>query len=192
MGFLKKQAAKSADKKTAALNDVLSGESVVLEFKASMVHPGRVSGIQSSKVGLGAAMGASPAICWITETRLLIAFKNMHAESTKISDGIKLLAEPVNVYIAPLNEISDIQLNKFGKSNGMTLTTRNAVYQFVLTDPSPSEIMPYLKSSENIVKQTNITAPLDIAGEIKKFAELRDQGLITEDDYQDQKRKLLS
>ena len=192
MGFLKKQAEKSVEKKRIALDEAISGEEVVLEFTASMVHPKMTSGVHSSRASFGAVAKASPTICLITKTRLLIAYKNVHPEGNKISDAAKLMSEPVNVFISPLDEISDIQMTQFGKAKGMTLTTRNTAYQFVSTDPIPSELIPFLKSSNAEVGRGDIAQSVDVPEQIKKFAELRDQGIITDEEFLEQKKKLLS
>ena len=191
MGFLKKQAEKSVEKKRVALDEALSGEEVVLEFTASMVHPKMTTGVQSSRMSFGAVAKASPTICLITKTRLLIAYKNVHPEGTKISDAAKLMSEPVNVFITSLDDIHDIQITQFGKSKGMTVTTRNSAYQFVSTSPTPSEIIPLLKSSLEVGK-VEIGQSVDVPEQLKKFAELRDQGIITDDEFLEQKKKLLS
>ena len=192
MGFLKKQAEKSVEKKRIALDEAISGEEVVLEFTASMVHPKMTSGVHSSRASFGAVAKASPTICLITKSRLLIAYKNVHPEGNKISDAAKLMSEPVNVFISPLDEISDIQMTQFGKAKGMTLTTRNTAYQFVSTDPIPSELIPFLKSSNAEVGRGDIAQSVDVPEQIKKFAELRDQGIITDEEFLEQKKKLLS
>lgn len=192
VGFLKKQAEKSAEKKRAALDEGLSGEEVVLEFTASMVHPKMTSGIQSSRMSFAAVAKASPTICLITRTRLLIAYKNVHPEGNKISDAAKLLGEPVNVFITSLDDIYDIQMTQFGKSRGMTVTTRNSTYQFVTTSPSPPELIPLLKSSNEEVGRVAPAQSVDVPEQIKKFAELRDQGIITDEEFLEQKKKLLS
>ena len=191
MGFLKKQAEKSVEKKRVALDEALSGEEVVLEFSASMVHPKMTSGVQSSRTSLGAVAKASPTICLITKTRLLIAYKNVHPEGTKISDAAKLMSEPVNVFITSLDDIHDIQVTQFGKSKGMTVTTRNSAYQFVSTSPIPSEIIPLLKSSLEDGRAA-IVQSVDVPEQLRKFAELRDQGIITDEEFLEQKKKLLS
>ena len=191
MGFLKKQAEKSVEKKRVALDEALSGEEVVLEFAASMVHPKMTTGVQSSRTSFGAVAKASPTICLITKTRLLIAYKNVHPEGTKISDAAKLMSEPVNVFITSLDDIHDIQITQFGKSKGMTVTTRNSAYQFVSTSPIPSEIIPLLKSSLEDGRAA-IVQSVDVPEQLKKFAELRDQGIITDDEFLEQKKKLLS
>ena len=191
MGFLKKQAEKSVEKKRVALDEALSGEEVVLEFTASMVHPKMTSGVQSSRTSFGAVAKASPTICLITKTRLLIAYKNVHPEGTKISDAAKLMSEPVNVFITSLDDIHDIQITQFGKSKGMTVTTRNSAYQFVSTSPIPSEIIPLLKSSLEVGK-VGVGQSVDVPEQLKKFAELRDQGIITDEEFLEQKKKLLS
>lgn len=191
MGFLKKQAEKSVEKKRVALDEALSGEEVVLEFTASMVHPKMTSGVQSSRTSFGAVAKASPTICLITKTRLLIAYKNVHPEGTKISDAAKLMSEPVNVFITSLDDIHDIQITQFGKSKGMTVTTRNSAYQFVSTSPIPSEIIPLLKSSLEAGK-VEMGQSVDVPEQLRKFAELRDQGIITEEEFSEQKKKLLS
>lgn len=191
MGFLKKQAEKSVEKKRVALEEALSGEEVVLEFTASMVHPKMTSGVQSSRTSFGAVAKASPTICLITNTRLLIAYKNVHPEGTKISDAAKLMSEPVNVFITSLDDIHDIQITQFGKSKGMTLTTRNSAYQFVSTSPIPSEIIPLLKSSLEVGK-VEVVQSVDVPEQLRKFAELRDQGIITDEEFLEQKKKLLS
>ena len=192
MGFLKKQAEKSVEKKRIALDEAISGEEVVLEFTASMVHPKMTAGVHSSRASFGAVAKASPTICLITKSRLLIAYKNVHPEGNKISDAAKLMTEPVNVFISPLDEISDIQMTQFGKAKGMTLTTRNTAYQFVSTDPIPSELIPFLKSSNAGVDRTDNAQSVDVPEQIKKFAELRDQGIITDEEFLEQKKKLLS
>ena len=192
MGFLKKQAEKSAEKKRIALDEAISGEEVVLEFTASMVHPKMTSGVHSSRASFGAVAKASPTICFITKTRLLIAYKNVHPEGNKISDAAKLMSEPVNVFISPLDEISDIQMTQFGKARGMTVTTRNTAYQFVSTDPIPSELIPLLKSSNAEVGRGDNAQSVDVPEQIKKFADLRDQGIITDEEFLEQKKKLLS
>ena len=191
MGFLKKQAEKSVEKKRVALDEALSGEEVVLEFTASMVHPKMTSGVQSSRTSFGAVAKASPTICLITKTRLLIAYKNVHPEGTKISDAAKLMSEPVNVFITSLDDIHDIQITQFGKSKGMTVTTRNSAYQFVSTSPIPSEIIPLLKSSLEVGK-VGVGQSVDVPEQLKKFAELRDQGIITDEEFLEQKKKLLA
>ena len=191
MGFLKKQAEKSVEKKRVALDEALSGEEVVLEFTASMVHPKMTSGVQSSRTSFGAVAKASPTICLITKTRLLIAYKNVHPEGTKISDAAKLMSEPVNVFITSLDDIHDIQITQFGKSKGMTVTTRNSAYQFVSTSPIPSEIIPRLKSSLEVGK-VEVVQSVDVPVQLRKFAELRDQGIITDEEFLEQKKKLLS
>ena len=191
MGFLKKQAEKSVEKKRVALDEALSGEEVVLEFTASMVHPKMTTGVQSSRTSFGAVAKASPTICLITKTRLLIAYKNVHPEGTKISDAAKLMSEPVNVFITSLDDIHDIQITQFGKSKGMTVTTRNSAYQFVSTSPIPSEIIPLLKSSLEVGK-VEIGLSVDVPEQLRKFAELRDQGIITDEEFLEQKKKLLS
>jgi hypothetical protein len=191
MGFLKKQAEKSVEKKRVALDEALSGEEVVLEFTASMVHPKMTSGVQSSRTSFGAVAKASPTICLITKTRLLIAYKNVHPEGTKISDAAKLMSEPVNVFITSLDDIHDIQITQFGKSKGMTVTTRNSAYQFVSTSPIPSEIIPLLKSSLEVGK-VEMGQSVDVPEQLRKFAELRDQGIITDEEFLEQKKKLLS
>jgi hypothetical protein len=192
MGFLKKQAEKSVEKKRVALDEGLSGEEVVLEFTASMVHPKMTTGVQSSRTSFGAVAKASPTICLITKTRLLIAYKNVHPEGTKISDAAKLMGEPVNVFITSLDDIYDIQMTQFGKSKGMTVTTRNSAYQFVSTSPVPSELIPLLKSKNTAAGTVGVTQSVDVPEQLKKFAELRDQGIITEDEFLEQKKKLLS
>ena len=192
MGFLKKQAEKSVEKKRIALDEAISGEEVVLEFTASMVHPKMTSGVHSSRASFGAVAKASPTICLITQSRLLIAYKNVHPVGNKISDAAKLMSEPVNVFISPLDEISDIQMTQFGKAKGMTLTTRNTAYQFVSTDPIPSELIPFLKSSNAEVGRGDNAQSVDVPEQIKKFAELRDQGIITDEEFLEQKKKLLS
>lgn len=191
MGFLKKQAEKSVEKKRVALDEALSGEEVVLEFAASMVHPKMTTGVQSSRTSFGAVAKASPTICLITKTRLLIAYKNVHPEGTKISDAAKLMSEPVNVFITSLDDIHDIQITQFGKSKGMTVTTRNSAYQFVSTSPIPSEIIPLLKSSLEDGRAA-IVQSVDVPEQLRKFAELRDQGIITDEEFLEQKKKLLS
>ena len=191
MGFLKKQAEKSVEKKRVALDEALSGEEVVLEFTASMVHPKMTSGVQSSRTSFGAVAKASPTICLITKTRLLIAYKNVHPEGTKISDAAKLMSEPVNVFITSLDDIHDIQITQFGKSKGMTVTTRNSAYQFVSTSPIPSEIIPLLKSSLEVGK-VEVGQSVDVPEQLRKFAELRDQGILTDEEFLEQKKKLLS
>ena len=191
MGFLKKQAEKSVEKKRVALDEALSGEEVVLEFTASMVHPKMTSGVQSSRTSFGAVAKASPTICLITKTRLLIAYKNVHPEGTKISDAAKLMSEPVNVFITSLDDIHDIQITQFGKSKGMTVTTRNSAYQFVSTSPIPSEIIPLLKSSLEDGRAA-VVQSVDVPEQLRKFAELRDQGIITDEEFLEQKKKLLS
>jgi hypothetical protein len=191
MGFLKKQAEKSVEKKRVALDEALSGEEVVLEFTASMVHPKMTTGVQSSRTSFGAVAKASPTICLITKSRLLIAYKNTHPEGTKISDAAKLMSEPVNVFITSLDDIHDIQITQFGKSKGMTVTTRNSAYQFVSTSPIPSEIIPLLKSSLEVGK-VEIGQSVDVPEQLRKFAELRDQGIITDEEFLEQKKKLLS
>ena len=192
MGFLKKQVEKSEEKKKAALKEVISNETVILQFAASMVNPKMASGVQSSRASFGQVAKSSPALCWVTETRLLIAYKNIHPEGTKISDAAKLMGEAVNVFISSLDDIFDIQVTQFGKSKGMTITTRNSVYQFVSTTPTPAELIPFLKSE--IVKSdtVEISHIADVPTQIKKFAELRDQGLITDEEFLEQKKKLLS
>ena len=191
MGFLKKQAEKSVEKKRVALDEALSGEEVVLEFAASMVHPKMTTGVQSSRMSFGAVAKASPTICLITKTRLLIAYKNVHPEGTKISDAAKLMSEPVNVFITSLDDIHDIQITQFGKSKGMTVTTRNSAYQFVSTSPIPSEIIPLLKSSLEDGRAA-VVQSVDVPEQLRKFAELRDQGIITDEEFLEQKKKLLS
>ena len=191
MGFLKKQAEKSVEKKRVALDEALSGEEVVSEFTASMVHPKMTTGVQSSRTSFGAVAKASPTICLITKSRLLIAYKNVHPEGTKISDAAKLMSEPVNVFITSLDDIHDIQITQFGKSKGMTVTTRNSAYQFVSTSPIPSEIIPLLKSSLEVGK-VQIGQSVDVPEQLRKFAELRDQGIITDEEFLEQKKKLLS
>lgn len=191
MGFLKKQAEKSVEKKRVALDEALSGEEVVLEFTASMVHPKMTTGVQSSRMSFGAVAKASPTICFITKTRLLIAYKNVHPEGTKISDAAKLMSEPVNIFITSLDDIHDIQITQFGKSRGMTVTTRNSAYQFVSTSPIPSEIIPLLKSSSEVGK-VEVGQSVDVPEQLRKFAELRDQGIITDEEFLEQKKKLLS
>jgi hypothetical protein len=192
MGFLKKQAEKSVEKKRVALDEALSGEEVVLEFSASMVHPKMTSGVQSSRTSFGAVAKASPTICLITKTRLLIAYKNVHPEGTKISDAAKLMGEPVNIFITSLDDIYDIQMTQFGKSKGMTVTTRNSAYQFVSTSPIPSELIPLLKTSSVEVGRAAIAQSVDVPEQLRKFAELRDQGIITDEEFLEQKKKLLS
>jgi hypothetical protein len=191
MGFLKKQAEKSVEKKRVALDEALSGEEVVFEFTASMVHPKMTTGVQSSRTSFGAVAKASPTICLITKSRLLIAYKNTHPEGTKISDAAKLMSEPVNVFITSLDDIHDIQITQFGKSKGMTVTTRNSAYQFVSTSPIPSEIIPLLKTSLEVGK-VEIGQSVDVPEQLRKFAELRDQGIITDEEFLEQKKKLLS
>jgi hypothetical protein len=192
MGFLKKQAEKSVEKKRIALDEAISGEEVILEFTASMVHPKMTSGVHSSRASFGAVAKASPTICLITKTRLLIAYKNVHPEGNKISDAAKLMSEPVNVFISPLDEISDIQMTQFGRAKGMTLTTRNTAYQFISTEPIPSELIPFLKSSNAEVGGGDNAQSVDVPEQIKKFADLRDQGIITDEEFLEQKKKLLS
>jgi hypothetical protein len=121
----------------------------------------------------------------------LIAYKNTHPEGTKISDAAKLMSEPVNVFITSLDDIHDIQITQFGKSKGMTVTTRNSAYQFVSTSPIPSEITPLLKSSLEVGK-VEIGQSVDVPEQLRKFAELRDQGIITDEEFLEQKKKLLS
>ncbi len=183
---------KADEDKRTKLREMLSGEKVVLEFAASMVHPKMTTGIQQTRTSVGAVSKSSPALCWITETRLLIAFKNVHAEGRKMRDMAKMLAEPVNIFITPLGEIYDIQLTKFFKSNGMTITTRNSIYQFVGTAPSPTDLIPYLKDAKTPTSVPESSLSVDVPTQIRKFAELRDQGLITEEEFQVQKTKLLS
>ena len=183
---------KSEEDKRTKLSEMLSGEKIVLEFSASMVHPKMTTGIQQTRTSMGAVSKSSPTICWITETRLLIAYKNVHAEGRKMRDMAKLLAEPINIFITPLGEIYDIQLTKFFKSNGMTITTRNSLYQFVGTTPSPTDLIPYLKEAKTPTSAPESSLSTDIPTQIRKFAELRYQGLITEEEFQVQKTKLLS
>ena len=187
-----KKSNKTDDKKRIALKEILSGESVVVEFTASMVHPKMTTGIQQSRLSAGAVSKSSPTICWITETRLLIAYKNVQPESGTMMGFAKLLTERVNIFITPLEDIYDIQLTKFFKSNGMTITTRNSVYQLLRLTPSPTDLVPYLKDVRTPRNAPESSLSTDIPTQIRKFAELRDQGLITEDEFQKQKEKLLS
>jgi hypothetical protein len=73
----------------------------------------------------------------------------------------------------------------------MTVTTRNSAYQFVSTSPVPSEIIPFLNSKLEF-GNVEIIQSIDVPEQLKKFAELRDQGIITEEEFSEQKKKLLS
>jgi hypothetical protein len=196
VGFLKNQIEKSIEnaleKKRLALGDVLAGETVVIEFSASMTQPKMVSDLKSTRLTLEAVAKSSPALCWITQSRLLVAYKNVHLEGSKISDGLKLIAEPVNVFITSLEEIFDLQVIRFGKSDGMVITTRNSICQFVSTNPTVSELVPLLKPSINKSETKDNSTIIDIPEQLRKFAELRDNGIITEEEFLEQKKKLLS
>ena len=116
----------------------------------------------------------------------------MHPEGSKISDAARLMAEPVNVFITSLDDIFDIQMTQFGKSKGMTVTTKNSAYQFVSTSPIPSELIPMLKSSNAQVGKVEAAQSVGVPEQLKKFAELKDQGIITDEEFLEQKKKLLS
>ena len=49
----------------------------------------------------------------------------------------------------------------------------------------------YRQQADEVVHQPP-PAPVDVAGELKKFAALRDQGILTEEEFAAQKAKLLS
>jgi hypothetical protein len=83
-------------------------------------------------------------------------------------------------------------MTQFGRAKGMTLTTRNTAYQFVSTEPIPSELIPFLKSSNAEVGGSDNAQSVDVPEQIKKFADLRDQGIITDEEFLEQKKKLLS
>jgi hypothetical protein len=49
-----------------------------------------------------------------------------------------------------------------------------------------------LKSSNSQVDKVEVAQSIDVPEQLKKFAELRDQGIITEGEFLEQKKKLLS
>lgn len=182
---------KAVEEKRKALYEVLNGEPITLEFTVLMSQPSMAQGIQASRVSMRNVSKSSPGLCWITNTRLLIAYKNTHPASSKVRDFAKLLGEHMNIFIVGLEEIYDIQVGKFFKSETMTLTTRNSIFEFVSTVPRANEIIFFLKRNAPTEALPPPPPTSDVVDQIRKFGELRDQGLLTNEEFEAQKKKLL-
>jgi hypothetical protein len=185
-----------SDKKRATKRDFLlgslNGETRLFEFEGEMTHPFYRSGVSDTRISMD-GLTVSPALCWITETRLLIAYKNTHMHFTG-GDPLN-----INVYISNLSDIQDIKIfdhtfprSASGREIGLLITTLNNCYQFASTSPEPSVVLQKLNQPKQAIKVTIESNLTDVPEQLKKFAELRDQGIITDEEFLEQKKKLLS
>ena len=200
-----------SDKKRATKRDFLlgslNGETRLFEFEGEMTHPFYRSGVSDTRITMD-GLTVSPALCWVTETRLLIAYKNTHMHFTggdplniipTLGDIGRRMTENLNVYISNLGDIQDIKIfdhtfprSASGREIGLLITTLNNCYQFASTSPEPSVVLQKLNQPKQAIKVTIESNSTDVPEQLKKFAELRDQGIITEEEFLEQKKKLLS
>lgn len=75
---------------------------------------------------------------------------------------------------------------------GLLITTLHNCYQFASTNPEPRVVLSKLNQSKQAIKVTIENNLADVPEQLRKFAELRDQGTITDEEFLEQKKKLLS
>lgn len=75
---------------------------------------------------------------------------------------------------------------------GLLITTLHNCYQFASTNPEPRVVLSKLNQPKQAIKVTIENNLADVPEQLRKFAELRDQGTITDEEFLEQKKKLLS
>ncbi|MEL7664087.1 MAG: SHOCT domain-containing protein [Methanosarcina mazei] len=95
-----------------------------------------------------------------------------------------------------LDEISSINFNRYALAGSIKIHSNNNVINVVDIPPS-EDIEGFVKATnqhiEKYKKQSSQVSNnnLDVAGQISKLAELRDKGILTEEEFTTQKKKLL-
>jgi Short C-terminal domain/Bacterial PH domain len=95
-----------------------------------------------------------------------------------------------------LDEISSINFNRYALAGSIKIHSNNNVINVVDIPPS-EDIEGFVKATnQHIEKYKKQSTPVsnnnsDVAGQISKLAELRDKGILTEEEFTMQKRKLL-
>ena len=205
--FIEAKSDKKKELKRELLRSSLGSERSLFEFEGEMTHPFYRSGVGDTRITMD-GLTVSPALCWVTETRLLIAYKNTHMHFTggdplniipSLGDIGRRMTENLNVYIANLSDIHDVKIfdhtfsrSTSGREVGLLITTLNNSYQFASTTPEPSVVLSKLNQPKQAIKVTIENNAADVPEQLKKFAELRDQGIITDEEFLEQKKKLLS
>jgi hypothetical protein len=205
--FSEAKSDKKKELKRELLSSSLGSENCQFEFEGEMTHPFYRSGVGDSRITMD-GLSVSPALCWVTETRLLVAYKNTHMHFTggdplniipSLGDIGRRMTENLNIYIANLDDIHDVKIfdhtlprSTSGREVGLLITTLNNSYQFASTNPEPNVVLSKLNQPKQAIKVTIENSVVDVPEQLKKFAELRDQGIITDEEFLEQKKKLLS
>lgn len=91
----------------------------------------------------------------------------------------------------PYSNISSMETGKFGEGHSITLfASGNKVEIIGVTSPNVQEFISFLKGKigkKNESKAQNIS----VADELKKFADLRDAGILTDEEFEAKKKQLL-
>lgn len=95
-----------------------------------------------------------------------------------------------------LDEISSINFNRQALAGSIKIHSNNNVIN-VLDIPLSEDIEGFVKATKQHIEEykkqsTSVSSNnLDVAGQISKLAELRDKGILTEEEFTIQKRRLL-
>lgn len=79
--FSESKSDKKRELKRGMLRSSLGSEMCLFEFQGEMTHPFYRSVVSDTRITMD-GFTVSPAVCWVTETRLLIAYKNTHMHFT--------------------------------------------------------------------------------------------------------------
>ncbi len=97
--------------------------------------------------------------------------------------------------IFPYSNISSIEINKGMMGHSISFfTSGNKVKMKWITEENKGDVQKFVEYvKENMNKNTSgENSSLDIVDQIKKLAELKEQGILSEGEFQTQKTKLLS
>ena len=99
----------------------------------------------------------------------------------------------------PLEKINSIE-HKIGMFFGK-ITIRDAATEITIEQIQKTAVAPFLETVNTAIEvlknSSNVAASagnehLDVASQLGKLADLRDKGVLTEEEFQGQKKKLLS
>ena len=99
----------------------------------------------------------------------------------------------------PLEKINSIE-HKIGMIFGK-ITIRDAATEITIDNLQKAAVAPFLETVNSAIEalknSTNApppagNEPVDVASQLGKLADLRDKGVLTEEEFQGQKKKLLS
>ena len=81
---------------------------------------------------------------------------------------------------------------KWSLATGFLGNKKSYTVTYQVKPPQKSQPHPQLQQSQTIIQPIKRTQSIDIPEQIRKFAELKEQGILTEEEFQTKKRELLS